>query len=148
MNIETFKSLLEAYGADFRRWPEAMRAEAKAFVEASVEAANLLAAEAAFDRVLDAAQTASVTRALEERILASFPERGAAAPARGSFAIFAGAPLRWAQAAALAVSLALGLAVGAALPSWAGVGEAAEIDPALVALGDLDTDLWNDMGGS
>jgi len=56
--------------------------------------------------------------------------------------------LRWAQAAALAVSLALGLAVGAALPSWAGVGEASEIDPALVAFGDLDTDLWNDMGGS
>lgn len=145
MNIETFKSLLEAYGADARRWPEAVREEARAFARSSAGAARLLEAEAKLDRILDAAETTPVTRDLEERILASFPERRTG-NARRWIAVLAGAPLRWTQAAALACSLALGLGVGAALPGWAGVGEAHDPDPALVALGNLDADLWNDMG--
>lgn len=147
MNIETFKSLLETYGADMRRWPESVREEANAFARSSSDAAHLLEGEAKFDRLLDAAETAPVTRDLEERILASFPERGQRTATAGRWvAALADGPMRWAQAAALAFSLALGLGVGAALPGWAGVGDPHDVDPALVALGNLDADLWNDMG--
>jgi hypothetical protein len=145
MNIEKFESLLEAYGADMRRWPAESREQAKAFAAASPHAVRLLEAEAAFDRMLDAAQTAPATRDLEDRILAAFSGRRPSS-AHGWTRALSWMPLRWTQAAALACSLALGLAVGAALPSIAGIGDPHAIDPALVALGDIDAGLWNDMG--
>lgn len=143
MNIERFKALLEAYGANPGRWPEVERVAALLFVEQSAEARNLLAEAAAFDRVLDAAETQPATRALEERILAAFPEREAALRTGVAPVIFGG--LRWLQAGALAFSLLLGLAVGAALPAVA-LGDQDGADPALIALTAGGQDLWDDMG--
>jgi hypothetical protein len=144
MNIERFKILVEAYGADPSRWPEAERKAGLALAETSPEARRLLAEAAALDRLLDTAETVPVTRALEERILATFTERPR------SFARWVGVltarPLPWLPGAAIAASLALGLAVGAALPSAAGIGDGAAVDPALVALGGGDADLWNEWG--
>lgn len=137
MNIERFKTLVEAYGANPARWPEGERVAASLFAEQSAEARGVLQDAAAFDRLLDTAETQPVTRALEDRILATFPER----PVRERAAWFA---LRWLPAAAVACSLALGLAVGAALPGLAGVSDAA-VDPALIALSGGDAD-WADMG--
>jgi len=141
MNIERFKVLVEAYGADPARWPEAERVAALLFAEESEEAREALAQAAMFDRVLDAAETQPSTRALEDRILATFSERKTVPVV---MTIWGG--LRWVQAGALAFSLALGLAVGAALPAVA-LGDQSGPDPALIALtagGDMD--FWNDMG--
>lgn len=138
MNIERFRTLVEAYGADPARWPEAERAAALLFAEQSAEAREALQEAAAFDRLLDTAESQAATRALEDRILATFSER----------TVKQRAPwftLRWIPAAAVACSLALGLAVGAALPGLAGVSDAAAIDPALIALSGGDAD-WADMG--
>lgn len=142
MNIERFKTLTEAYGANPARWPEAERVAALLFAEQSAEARAVLQEALDFDRLLDGAETQPVTRALEDRILAAFPERKQT-PARW-FATFA-VPARWLPAAAVAGSLVLGLLVGAALPGLVGVNDAASIDPALIALGGGD-EPWNDMG--
>lgn len=143
MNIERFKILVEAYGALPAHWPEAERKAAMAFVEASPEARRLLEEAAALDRLLDAADTAPASRALEERILATFPGR---APSwRRSF-VLAAFPARWLPGAALACSLLLGLLVGAVLPSAAGIGEGVQADPALIALAGDESDFWSDLG--
>lgn len=136
MKIERFKTLIETYGANPARWPEAERVAALLFAEQSAEARDALQEAAAFDRLLDTGETEPATRALEDRILATFPER----TVRGR------APwltLRWIPAGAVACSLALGLAVGAALPGLAGVSDAT-VDPALIALSGGDAD-WADM---
>jgi hypothetical protein len=36
--------------------------------------------------------------------------------------------------------------VGAALPGVAGIGDGAAVDPALIALGGGDADLWSEWG--
>jgi hypothetical protein len=137
MNIERFRSLLEAYGANPARWPEAERVAALLFAEQSAEARDALQEAAAFDRLLDMTETQAATRALEDRILATFAER----PAGQRTPWFI---LGWIPATAAVCSLALGLAVGAALPGLAGVSDNA-VDPALIALGGDDAD-WADMG--
>lgn len=137
MNIQRFKTLVEAYGANPARWPETERVAALLFAEQSAEARDVLQEAAAFDRLLDTAETQPATRALEDRILATFPER----TARQRAPWFT---QRWIPAAAVACSLALGLAVGAALPGLAGVNDTA-VDPALIALSGGDAD-WADMG--
>lgn len=138
MNIERFRTLVEAYGADPARWPDAERVAAQRFAEQSAEARDALHEAAAFDRLLDTADTQPATRALEDRILATFPERTVSERAPWF-------TLRWIPAAAVACSLVLGLAVGAALPGLAGVSDAAAVDPALIALSGGDAD-WADMG--
>ncbi len=136
MTLERFKALIEAYGADAKRWPEAEREAAQAFAESSAEAHRLLAGARAIDRFLDGADTAAATRALEDRIMAGFPARGGSA--RGSSG-------RWIPAAAIAASLALGLVTGAALPGIAGIKAQDAKDPALLALSDIENDLWDDI---
>ena len=138
MNIERFMTLVEAYGANPARWPDTERVAALLFAEQSAQARDVLQEAAAFDRLLDTAETQAATRALEDRILATFTEQTVSQ--RASWFT-----LRWIPAAAVACSLALGLAVGAALPGLAGMSEAAAVDPALIALSGGDAD-WADMG--
>jgi hypothetical protein len=139
MDIERFKVLIDAYGAAPARWPADEREAALSFAETDAEARRLLQDEAALDRMLDAADTLPATRALEDRILAAFPER---LPRTGRrwLAVLAE---QWVPGAAIACSLALGLLVGAALPGLVGVGDA---DPALIALGGLDADPLSEFG--
>ncbi len=138
MNIQRFKTLVEAYGANPARWPEAERVAALLFAEQSAEARDMLQEAAAFDRLLDTAETQPASRTLEDRILATFPER--TVKKRSPWFT-----QRWIPAAAVACSLVLGLAVGAALPGLAGVSDTTAVDPALIALSGGDAD-WADMG--
>lgn len=145
MNLERIKSLAEAYGANPARWPAAERADAEAFLAAEPEARRWLEEAAAIDRLLDAAETQKVTRALEDRILAHLPEPHVARA--GLFAKLSDLlPGSWAPASALACSLVLGLAVGATLPGIVGLADPQASDPALLALGDFDADVWGDLG--
>jgi hypothetical protein len=137
MNIQRFKALVEAYGANPARWPEAERVAALLFTEQSGEARDMLREATAFDRLLDTAESQATTRTLEDRILATFPAK-VVKPRTHWFV------QHWIPAAAVACSLALGLAVGAALPGLAGVNDTAA-DPALIALSGGDAD-WADMG--
>jgi hypothetical protein len=139
MTIERFKVLVEAYGANPARWPEAERALAEAFANATPEAQRILSEASALDRLLDAASTAPVTRDLETRVLGSF---GAPKTRRWLPEV-----MPWTQAAALAASLVLGMLAGSALPAIAGIGEGSVVaDPAMVAFGDFGEEYLEDAG--
>ena len=72
MTAERFSALIEAYGADARRWPDAEREAGKAFRLAQPElAARLLAQADAVDALLDAAPRPIVSADLRERVLAA-----------------------------------------------------------------------------
>ena len=74
MDRERFAELLDAYGADFRRWPAETRAAAAAFAAQSPEAAELIAEARKLDAVLDTARaTAAPSPDLTDRILAFAP---------------------------------------------------------------------------
>ena len=53
MRLERFEGLLEAYGSDFRRWPEVHAIAARALLAHSDEAKARLAEARALDRLLD-----------------------------------------------------------------------------------------------
>ena len=144
MTKERFRELLDAYGANPARWPEAEREAALAFIEASAEARALRDEAVAFDRLIDLADTTPATAQLEARILATLPPAGATSGIRAFLAgLIPGHPV-WVPASALALSLALGLAAGIFVPAIAGLGRAHDQDAALIALGDPDTGLWDD----
>jgi ferric-dicitrate binding protein FerR (iron transport regulator) len=89
MDRERFEVLLDAYGADFRRWPEDSRAAGEAFTAQDAEAASLLREAQALDRALSLADDAPDTSALASRILATAPRRRSAFDTRAALALAA-----------------------------------------------------------
>ena len=74
MDRERFADLLDAYGADFRRWPAEARAQAAAFAAQDAEAAALIGEARKLDAVLDGARDeAGPSADLAARILAAAP---------------------------------------------------------------------------
>lgn len=72
MNAERFSALIEAYGADARRWPEADREPARAFRLAEPAlTARLLAEADMIDALLDASPRPPVSPELRDRVLAA-----------------------------------------------------------------------------
>ena len=61
MHLERFAELIDAYGAEPRRWPAAERSAALAFASADATAAVLLRDAAALDALLDADVAAAAT---------------------------------------------------------------------------------------
>jgi hypothetical protein len=133
MTPERFRALLDAYGADPRRWPEAERDAARAF--AATDAAALRVgrdAAAMLDRGLDAHEVAGADAALIERIVAMGPSTiraPRAAPARPRQWLWPRAGwaltgLAGALAGALVVSVALGERSAAAAIDWQRPGTA------------------------
>ena len=117
MNLDRFRGLLDAYGAEAGRWPEEDRDAANALLGASQDARALLNEATVLDGALDALEAPAPSPALTEQIegLVHEPRDAAAAPRmRPSL----GQRLRaWRAAwrpAVLAASGALGLAVGLA----------------------------------
>jgi len=53
--MQRLQAVLDTYGADPRRWPDADRAALELFVAESADAQAVMAGEAAFDRLLSAA---------------------------------------------------------------------------------------------
>lgn len=96
MNEARFRALLDAYGADLRRWPEAERADAARFAQAHPDAAAWAAEAAALDALLDLSPMRKPSDLLARRILAQAPRATVT---------------RWAPAM-LAASLALGVLIG------------------------------------
>jgi hypothetical protein len=74
LSLERFSALVEAYGADFDRFPLHERSAAKALLLRSREAQQLLSAAQAFDGILAAARENLATPELEAR-LDDIPQR-------------------------------------------------------------------------
>lgn len=98
MKAERFKAIVEAYGANPKRWPEAERARAQAFA-ALPEAVALLAEARRLDAMLDGSdEAAPVNLVFVRGAVASAPTPQAA--------------LTWRPYAAMAACALLGLALG------------------------------------
>lgn len=119
MTKERFEAILAAYGADARRWPEAERAAAEAYLAANP---TDLTDARVIDALLDAApQPAPPSDVLMRRILREAPKR----------------PMpRYAPALALAACMVIAVLIGygagaLAPPSASGADElvAAALDP-------------------
>lgn len=112
MNIDRFRHLAEARGADIARWPPAERVGAHALLAASPEARHLLDDARTLDAWLDRAMPA-VSDAQAERVLAAI-ERRLAPPARGGWMFGSGAVRRptWPAAGLLAVMGLCGFVLG------------------------------------
>jgi hypothetical protein len=79
MTAERFKTLLEAYGGDLARWPNAERLAAHAYARGAPEAPGLLAEARQIDALLARAVVTPPRAALEAAILArikSVPQAG------------------------------------------------------------------------
>ena len=105
MNRERFFSIVDAYGAEPRRWPEAERAAALAHLEADGEAAARVREAAGLDAVLDESRPLAPSAALRSRVVAAAP-RARRSPARLGW---------WAPGAGLVAAGVAGLMFGAAL---------------------------------
>jgi len=146
MTPERFHVLLDACGADLRRWPEAERDAARELLATGPSALRAACAEAALlDRSLDAYEVIGPDAALIERIAAAAPALAtdaassepiagalpsAASPARRARPWWQGAGFFWpragwaltglagAIAGAMVVSVVLGDAGPAAATDW------------------------------
>jgi hypothetical protein len=112
MNLTRLRDILDAYGADPRRWPAAERDAALALLSGSEEARALRDEAAALDTLLDTAQVPAPSPELMAAILAG------AAPAgwRRWLADFWPVGPVWQPASALAAAVVLGVAVGIGAP--------------------------------
>ncbi|MBI3437814.1 MAG: hypothetical protein HY054_04040 [Proteobacteria bacterium] len=114
MDRARFEHLLDAYGADFRRWPANERVPAEAFMRENAQVlAPLLDTAGALDAKLDLARSSpSPSAGLISRIVAAAP-RARAAPRRTNYA-----PAGWALAACTLLGVLIGYSGGAlAAPS-------------------------------
>lgn len=111
MTPERFQAIVDAYGADARRWPEGERAAAQDWAARHPVAADaMLETSLPLDAWLDSAVQATPPRALFERIVASAPARRSLWR-RGavwwSGAVFAGAGVAGGVVGAFAMSMYL-----------------------------------------
>jgi hypothetical protein len=98
-----FAALIEAYGAEPRRWPADRRAWAEDLLRRSAEARALAAEAAALDAALDRAPLAAPPAALIGRVLAAAPRARAGHWWLGGF---------WRPAAGLSAAAILGIGLG------------------------------------
>ena len=128
--LAQFEALLDAYGAEPRRWPADRRAAAEALLARSPEAQALCATAARLDALLDGAAPAPVPAHLIGRVLASAP--GMATPKKSRL----GGLLR--PAAGLAFAALLGLGLGGLISPFAVAnGETADMETVALAIGDV-----------
>lgn len=112
MDIERLAEILDAYGADPKRWPEAERPAAEALLASSQDAARLHADALALDTLLDLSRAPEPSPELMASILAGAEKRGLGAWL-ADFWPFGPA---WQPASAFALAVILGIAAGAGVP--------------------------------
>ncbi len=117
MSLERFAVIVDAYGADPRRWPAAERDAAQAFAAADAQAAVLLAEALALDAGLDALPIPEPASAALRRAAMPLPVTARSSRWQELLALLGG----WRLALpAMAVALIVGINVGsrANLGSW------------------------------
>ncbi|MBL8548359.1 MAG: hypothetical protein JNJ73_00135 [Hyphomonadaceae bacterium] len=122
MDLNRFSAIVEAYGADPQRWPEAERAQAQAFAAGNAAAVSgLLAEEGALDLAIAASErdVADPSELLAARILKHAP--------KGEARVFAPGDRRsvYALAACAVFGLVVGFAGSRAFPT-SGADEASD----------------------
>jgi hypothetical protein len=124
MTPERFRALLESYGSDPRRWPEAERADALALMEQDTpEIRQWLGEAAAMDAWLESETVAAPSEQLIQRALAAAAQGAKPAHRREAWwwwpsAGLAGAGLAGSFAGAFAMSVALRVATPPTGPEW------------------------------
>ncbi|HUS23651.1 MAG TPA: hypothetical protein VM369_01780 [Candidatus Binatia bacterium] len=145
------QQLLDAYGADPRRWPGEERAAAEALLRGEPADSPLRRDAAALDTLLDRLPAVADDAALRSTIFAALPARERPSGWREALAELAGRVGGWRLAGpAFALALAGGVASGVLLESetQAGVATleaAAESPDDLLALAQLDAPAWSDV---
>lgn len=76
MNVQRVRELIEAYGADAARWPEAERDAARALARATPELANALAEAERLDDVLRRSPAPWPSAELRDRVIAAAAASG------------------------------------------------------------------------
>jgi len=132
---------LDAYGGDFRRWPQGLRAAAEALVARDQAARRLRETALALDALLDQAPSPLPSRALKARIMRPV------APPLWRQLLAALWPLgpAWQPAAALVLLAAIGIAIG----PYVGGDEPATSEIEVLAFGGLQdyAGILRDDGG-
>lgn len=114
IDLQRLRELIDAYGAEPRRWPDTERSAALSLLDASPQARGWLAQARATDALLDGAHACPAPAALRERLLASTPS--SRRDWRASIATLWSELGGWNLAGpALAAGLALGLGMGVGL---------------------------------
>ena len=130
--LARFENLLDAYGAEPRRWPADRRAEAEALLRASPEARALRDTAAHLDAMLDAAPIPPAPGDLVGRVLAAAPKPQAP---RGLSNWIAGF---WKPVTGLACAAVLGVALGGVVsPFQTNTADAAEADSVSLDIGSI-----------
>jgi len=136
--LAQFEALIDAYGAEARRWPADRRAGAEALLERSAAARALRADAARLDGLIAAASVEPAPAHLVGRVLAAAPRPRAnrTASAAGWIAR-AGAGL-WKPAMGLAIAAMLGIALGGVVsPFDTNTADAAEADSVSLEIGSI-----------
>ena len=139
MTLTRLTELLDTYGADAKRWPEADRGDALKLLATSEHARALRDSAALLDASLDLYAVAPVDAQLRGRILASFP------PAPVGWRAFL--TELWQDLGGfrlVAPAFAASLALGAILPIWLDQSATDLPDEDLIAtmlLADSDTEM-------
>ena len=122
MELERFRRLLETYGADFGRWPEEARTEARAILAVSAEALMAHREAIAVDQMLERGRGSisgkSVARVLDA-LAGPLPSQHPAgsSPSQAFLAQFAMSQ-PWAPTALLGAIAILGFVVGIVEPQF------------------------------
>jgi hypothetical protein len=124
MDEERFERLVEAYGGEAARWPDADRAPALRYLAANPGAHTTRAAARRLDQLLDAWPPGEPSAALRGHIAAGQPSPR-----------LVGSRTLWLSGAGLAAACAIGVMVGAGLgQSSLGSTHDSDGDPAVAAV--------------
>lgn len=133
LDLARFAEILDAYGADPRRWPEAERDAATALLTRSAEARALRDDAAALDMLLELSAAPAPSPELMADILAGAEPRGL----RAWLADFWPFGPVWQPASAFAAAAILGIVIGIGAPDmvWPDAADSAVADVESLALG-------------
>ncbi|MEJ2120663.1 MAG: hypothetical protein P8Z76_08105 [Alphaproteobacteria bacterium] len=112
IDLDRLSILLDAYGADRTRWPEAERAAAWALIEADDKARALYEDARALDGLLNQASTIEPSPELKAEVLAA-----ASRPRESWIEALWPFGAAWKPASALAAAVLLGIIAGVVLPN-------------------------------
>jgi hypothetical protein len=118
MDFDRLSTLLDAYGADRTRWPEAERASAWALIEADGKARALFEEARSLDHLLNRASTIEPSPELKATVLAD-----ASRPRESWIEALWPFGAAWKPASALAAAVLLGIIAGVVLPNPLGSGD-------------------------
>jgi hypothetical protein len=141
MKLERLREILDAYGADARRWPEAERGAALELVARGGKARALRDDAARLDALLDMAPAVALQLdALRVAVAADNVHRFPARRRNGSVAI------GWPSFAGLAAAAAAGFVVGwlnlAAIGGLDGVSDSGEVSETSAGFGNSEVQPW------